>query len=96
MIHVELVGGEEHGGGTYTATAEFEAPVESTDAAESRVHTLTDLCAQQWIDAVDSPGRIEAVTVTLSSECDVQPTLEDRLTDRWDIDDVSLRYGGPA
>jgi len=40
MIHVELVGGEEHGERTYTATAEFEGSVGSEDEAESRIQTL--------------------------------------------------------
>ena len=93
MIHVELVGGEEHGERTYTATAEFEGSVGSEDEAESRIQTLVKICAQQYTDAVDSPGGIETITVMLSPGNGVTPALEDRITNKWDVNDVSLRFG---
>lgn len=96
MIHVELVGGEEYGSGTYTATAETEASIEGTEAADGLIQSLTEGCAQQLIDAVDAPRRIEAVTVTFSPDDEVPPALEERLAGRWDIDDVSVRYDGEA
>jgi hypothetical protein len=93
MIHVELVGDEEHGTGTYTATAETEASVNSDESAETLIQDLAMGCAQQYTDAVDSPGEIESITVTLSPEDGVSPALEDHLTNKWDVNDVSVRYG---
>lgn len=67
-IHVRLIGGIEDSENRYVATGNVKhgGRSDSREGLLGQIQHILEECTGMWVDAVDEPGEIEAIELTLS------------------------------